>query len=76
LSESKDVFEIVVIVAVQSAFRIEMDQNKFFLLNFFYISTLNKFETIKKIHFKQKKQKRRDLIRHVDRIEHKRDEIL
>jgi predicted transcriptional regulator len=53
-SISKSVFEIVVVVAVQSNFHLKIYQNKifYFLKIIFDISTLKRYENIKKIHFK------------------------
>jgi hypothetical protein len=48
-------FEIVVVVAVQSAFHLEINQNKvffIFLKIIFNISTSKQSENIKKIHIK------------------------
>jgi len=50
------VFGIVVVVAVQSVFRLEMHQNKFFKRKIiFNIGTLKQSENIKNISFKAKK---------------------
>jgi hypothetical protein len=51
------VFEIVVAVAIQIVFRLEMHQNKFFyfLKIIFDISTSKRSENIKKTHFMKKK---------------------
>jgi hypothetical protein len=53
------VFEIVVAVAIQIVFRLEMHQNNFFyfLKIIFDISTSKPSEKIKKNYFKQKKIK-------------------
>jgi hypothetical protein len=50
------VFGIVIVVVVQSVFRLEMHQNKkkYFLKIIFYISTSKRYENIKEIYFKQK----------------------
>jgi hypothetical protein len=51
------VFGIVVVVAVQSVFRLEMHQNEFFKRKIiFNIGTLKQSENIKNISFKAKKK--------------------
>jgi len=52
-SISKSVFEIVVVVAVQSNFHLKIYQNKifYFLKIIFDISTLKRYENIKKNSF-------------------------
>ena len=55
-AESKGVFEIVVIMTVQNAFLIEIDQNEVFLFlkNYFWHQYIKKIWKYKKNYVKQK----------------------